>query len=106
MKTYKEFLEQVSGTDTPADNRKFDIAVKSIGKQKNLTPQQKINALSQAAKLRVNETEGDANPSVNGNPVVFRGKPMSMNQAEIKGLERLNKLKKENPKEYNRRTEK
>jgi hypothetical protein len=28
-----------------------------------------------------------------------------MNQAEIKGLERLNKLKKENPKEYNKRTE-
>lgn len=55
MKTYKEFLEQVSGTDTPADNRKFDIAVKSIGKQKNLTPQQKINALSQAAKLRVSD---------------------------------------------------
>jgi len=55
MKTYQEFLEQVSGTDTPADNRKFDIAVKSIGKQKNLTSQQKINALSQAAKLRVND---------------------------------------------------
>ena len=86
MKTYKEFLEQVSGTDTPADNRKFDIAVKSIGKQKNLTSQQKINALSQAAKLRVSEAHGDANPSVDGNPVMFRGKPMSMNQAEIKGL--------------------
>jgi hypothetical protein len=55
MKTYQEFLEQVSGTDTSADNRKFDIAVKSIGKQKNLSPQQKINALSQAAKLRVND---------------------------------------------------
>ena len=52
------------------------------------------------------EAEGDANPSVDGNPVMFRGKPMSMNQAEIKGLERLNKLKKDNPKEYNRRTEK
>ena len=55
MKTYKEFIEQVSGTDTPADNRKFDIAVKSIGKQKNLTSQQQINALSQAAKLRVSD---------------------------------------------------
>ena len=106
MKTYKEFLEQVSGTDTPADNRKFDIAVKSIGKQKNLTSQQKINALSQAAKLRVSEAHGDANPSVDGNPVMFRGKPMSMNQAEIKGLGRLNKLKKDNPKEYNKVTEK
>ena len=106
MKTYKEFIEQVSGTDTPADNRKFDIAVKSIGKQKNLTSQQKINALSQAAKLRVSEAHGDANPSVDGNPVMFRGKPMSMNQAEIKGLGRLNKLKKENPKEYNKVTEK
>lgn len=52
------------------------------------------------------EAYGDANPSVDSNPVMFRGKPMSMNQAEIKGLGKLNKLKKENPKEYNKVTEK
>jgi hypothetical protein len=52
------------------------------------------------------EAYGDANPSIDGKPVMFRGKPMSMNQAEIKGLERLNKLKKKNPKEYNKVTEK
>ena len=52
------------------------------------------------------EAHGDANPSIDGKPVMFRGKPMSMNQAEINGLERLNKLKKENPKEYNKVTEK
>jgi len=46
------------------------------------------------------EAYGDANPSIDGKPVMFRGKPMSMNQAEIKGLERLNKLRRENPKEY------
>jgi len=52
------------------------------------------------------EAYGDANPTLPaghpdyGKPVMFRGKPMSMNQAEIKGLERLNKLRRENPKEY------
>ena len=52
------------------------------------------------------EAHVDANPSIDGKPVMFSGKPMSMNQAEIKGLERLNKLKKKNPKEYNKVTEK
>lgn len=48
------------------------------------------------------EAYGDANPSIGGRPVMTGGKPMSMNQAEIKGLERLNKMKRENPKEYNK----
>jgi len=56
--------------------------------------------MSEEWKQSIVEAYGDANPSIGGNPVMTGGKPMSMNQAEIKGLERLNKMKRENPKEY------
>jgi len=52
------------------------------------------------------EAYGDANPTLPaghsdyGKPITIGGKPMSMNRREMKSLERLYKLRRENPKEY------
>lgn len=52
------------------------------------------------------EAYGDANPTLPagdpnyGKPITIGGKPMSMNRREMKSLEKLYKLRRENPKEY------
>ena len=46
------------------------------------------------------EAYGDVNPSVDGNPIMLGGKPMSMNSKEFKWTQKMSDLKRNNPSKY------